>query len=168
MTRQRNSMATRRAIFDDHGGEMRFWLGWVHGEIAGPVQDWFRTQARHDPALQQDLDSIDAPAARRDVRHALETTNYLTPKVPAPAGPRPSLADDLDDVTNLVLQERSATRQPAPAKDTFTPVAQSSPPRPVRSRHRQDARHRLRPVPGAGRRRPAEPRPSASPRPVDR
>ena len=51
MTRQRNSLATRRAIYDDHGGECRFWLGWVHGEINGAVQSWLRTQARHHPAL---------------------------------------------------------------------------------------------------------------------
>ena len=67
MTRQHEGLATRRAIFADHGGEMPFWLAWVHGEIDGAVQDWVRNQARHDPALKQDLDSIEAPTARSQV-----------------------------------------------------------------------------------------------------
>jgi hypothetical protein len=105
MTRRRDSLATRRAVFDDHGGEMRFWLAWVHGEIAGPVQDWLRGQARRDPALHEDIDSIDA--ARPDVVRALEATGYLAPR-PASAPPRSAPAEDLDEVTNLVLQRRAA------------------------------------------------------------
>ncbi|HKI34195.1 MAG TPA: hypothetical protein VKA46_20250 [Gemmataceae bacterium] len=112
MTRQRNSLATRWAIYDDHGGEARFWLAWVHGEIDGSVQDWFRTQARHDPALQQDLDSLDGPAARHDLARALEATGYLTPH--ATTASRPTVVEELDEVTNLVLPERSAPRAPAP------------------------------------------------------
>ena len=109
MTRQHNSLATRRAIFEDHGGEMPFWLAWVHGEIDGSVQDWVRTQARHDPALQQDLDSIEAPAARTRVAHALEATGYLTPKS-AGAGSGPAMVEDLEEVTNLVTQGQSTGR----------------------------------------------------------
>jgi len=115
MTRQHNSLATRRAIFADHGGEMPFWLAWVHGEIDGAVQDWVRTQARHDPALQQDLDSIEAPAARAHVARALEATGYVTPKSPGAAGARPAMVEDLDDITNLVQQGREAGRQLVPA-----------------------------------------------------
>ncbi len=112
MTRQRNGLATRRAIYDDHGGELRFWLGWVQGQLDGSVRDWLRTQARHDPALRQDIDSVDAPAARQDVRRALEATNYLTPAA-ATAAARPPLVEDPDDVTDLVLHERAAPPRPA-------------------------------------------------------
>ena len=130
MTRQRNSLATRRAIYDDHGGEMRFWLSWVHGEIDGAVQNWLRTQARHDPALQQDIDSADAPAARQDVRRALEATAYLIP-VPATAA-EPTVVEDLDDVTSLVLGEHSPPPRPAPTRERLAPRA-AAPPVPARA-----------------------------------
>ena len=119
MSRQRDSLATRRAIYDDHGGEARFWLGWVHAEIDGAVQDWLRTQARQDAALREDLDSLDAPAARRDVSHALEATGYLTPRAAAMPS-RPAIVEDLDDVTNLVLQDHPAGRQPPPVAYPLT------------------------------------------------
>jgi hypothetical protein len=114
MSRQRDSLATRRAIYADHGGEMRFWLGWVRGEIDGATQDWFRARARHDPALRDDLASVDDPAARRDVDHALEATAYLAPRA-ATAASGPALVEDLDDVTNFVLPGRRARRAPAAA-----------------------------------------------------
>jgi hypothetical protein len=128
MTRQRNSITTRQAIFDDHGGEMRFWLGWVHGEIDGAVRDWFRTQSRHDPALRQDLDSIDTSAARDDVRRALEATNYLV-AAPSTAAARPTLVEDLDDVTNLVLQSRTVPPAPAAIRERLAPLASAGPAR---------------------------------------
>jgi hypothetical protein len=124
MTRQRNSLATRRAIYDDHGGEARFWLAWVHGEIDGAVRDWFRTQARHDPALQQDLESVDLPAARQEVCRALEATGYLTPHTTPVA--RAVIADDLEEVTNLVLEERAAPRPPAPRLPSPAPPARTA------------------------------------------
>jgi hypothetical protein len=123
MTRQHNSLATRRAIYQDHGGELRFWLAWVHGEIDGAVQDWFRTQARHDPALQQDIDSIDVPAARHDVRQALLASGYVTPAAAPSAESRTAVVEDLDDITNHVLSGRSA---PRPAAGTWVPLASSS------------------------------------------
>jgi hypothetical protein len=107
MTRRRDSLATRRAIFDDHGGEMRFWLAWVHGEIAGPVQDWLRSRARHDPALQEDIDTIDA--ARREITLALEATGCLTAR-PATTASRPE-AENLEELTGLVSHRRSGTRR---------------------------------------------------------
>jgi hypothetical protein len=127
MTRQRNSTATRRAIYKDHGGEARFWLAWVQGEIDGAVQAWFRTRALHDPALREDLDSVDAPSIRDDVRRALEATNYL---VAAPAAAnRPSVVEDLDDVTDLVLQGRRA-EPPAPTgRQRLAPQAVAVPAR---------------------------------------
>jgi hypothetical protein len=118
MTRRRDSLATRRAIFDDHGGELRFWLGWVHGEIAGPVQDWLRSQARHDPALQEDIDTIDA--ARRDITLALEATGYLAAR-PATTASRPE-AENLEELTGLVSQRRSNTRRRTRDLGFMTPV----------------------------------------------
>jgi hypothetical protein len=118
MTRRRDSLATRRAIFDDHGGELRFWLGWVHGEIAGPVQDWFRSQARHDPALQEDIDTIDA--ARHDITLALEATGYVTPRAATTAS-RPE-AEDLEALTGLVSQRRGGTRRRARDLGVMTPL----------------------------------------------
>ncbi len=128
MIGQRSSLATRQAIYDDHGGEMRFWLGWVQGEIDGAVQDWLRTQARHDPALRQDLDSLAAPAARDDVRRALEATNYLV-AASATAAARPAVVEDLDDVTNLVLQGRSVPPEPVASRERLAPGAAAVPAR---------------------------------------
>jgi hypothetical protein len=127
MRRQRNSMATRRAIYDDHGGEMRFWLAWVQGDIDEAVRAWFRTQARHDPALREDLESLDAASARDDVRRALEATNYL---VAATAGAaRPSIVEDADDVTDLVLQRQHAPPRPVTARERLAPRVATAPAR---------------------------------------
>ncbi|HEX5273450.1 MAG TPA: hypothetical protein VFW33_23295, partial [Gemmataceae bacterium] len=109
MRRQRNSTATRRAIYDDHGGESRFWLAWAQGDVDEAVRAWFRTQSRHDPALREDVESVDAPSARDDVRRALEATNYL---VAATTAARPAVVDDLDDVTDLVLHGQAPRPQP--------------------------------------------------------
>src|SRR5690348_13248528 len=115
MSGRRDSLATRRAVFDDHGGEMRFWLAWVQDEIDGPVRHWLREQARRDPALRQDIDSADAAGARRDVASALEATGYLTPKAARASAPRPAAPEDADDVTNIVLQGTPAARRPGAA-----------------------------------------------------
>ena len=77
--RRHTDQDTRQGIYEDFGGEMRFWLAWVHAEIDPAVQRWFRRQARRDPALSEDLASLDAPTARDAVQSALEATGYLTP-----------------------------------------------------------------------------------------
>jgi hypothetical protein len=127
MTRQRNTTATRRAIYADHGGEARFWLGWVQGEIDGAVQAWFRTRASHDPALREDIDSVDAPSARDDVRRALEATNSLV--AAASSAARPAVVEDLDDVTDLVLKGHSAPPQPVAARQRLAARAVAAPAR---------------------------------------
>ncbi len=125
MTRQHDGLATRRAIFTDHGGEMPFWLAWVHGEIDGAVQDWVRTKTRHDPALQQDLDSIEGPAARSQVARALEATGCMTPKPPDSTGARPAMVEDLDDITNLVQQGAGGARTTAEVRSSSGPASGS-------------------------------------------
>jgi hypothetical protein len=89
---------------------MRFWLAWVHGEIDRAVERWLRRQARHDPALEQDLASLDPPGAFVAVGNALEATNYLTPasgQLPAGPPPLPAAAPaSLEELTDLVLQQR--------------------------------------------------------------
>jgi hypothetical protein len=59
----------------------------------------------------------------------LEATGYLTPKAARGPAPRPAVVEDLDEVTNLVLQGPPASR-PAAARAVFTATAQSSAHRP--------------------------------------
>lgn len=74
------NLTTPQAVMSDHGGELTFWLAWLSGELVDDLCDWFRLQAHTEAALRKDLASIDQPAAREQLRNALEATNYVTPR----------------------------------------------------------------------------------------
>jgi hypothetical protein len=110
--------AVCEATFRDHGGELRFYLCWVLGEVDRLVGSWFRRQARNWPALRPDVESLDRPEARVEVRLALEVTDCLvgvdgTLPVPRPAlhGPPVPLAEE-DSLTSLAMQESGPDDQP--------------------------------------------------------
>src|SRR5262249_31355649 len=87
-----------QAVMRDHGGEVTFWLAWLADELHADLRAWFREQARRDPALGRDLESVDQPAARVQVRDALEATNYLAPHDPGEAAAG-------EELTGLALKE---------------------------------------------------------------
>jgi hypothetical protein len=82
----------------DHGGEATFWLAWLADELSAELCAWFRAEARRDPALGKDLESVDQPAARAQLRNALEATNYLAVRDPGAAASG-------EELTGLALKE---------------------------------------------------------------
>src|SRR5262245_33350848 len=70
------NLTTPQAVMRSHGGELTFWLAWLSDELHAETRSWFREQARRDPVLLKDLESIDRPVAREQMRNALEVTNY--------------------------------------------------------------------------------------------
>jgi hypothetical protein len=110
MTPAKSVRAVCEATFRDHGGELRFFLCWILGEVDRLVRNWFRRQARTWPELRRDVESLDRPEARLELRLALEVTDCL---VPDSAGPLP----EEDSLTTLAMQESGeiATPHPPPA-----------------------------------------------------
>lgn len=102
MSRRSKNLIARRTHFARYGGELRFWLAWVLGEVHEEVRSWFRTEATRDAALAQELDSLDAPTARAEVLLVLESSNYLAPPAPPDA-----VVEEETDLTDLALQESS-------------------------------------------------------------
>jgi hypothetical protein len=122
MTLAKSVRAVCEATFRDHGGELRFFLCWVLGEVDRLVRNWFRRQARHWPELGRDVESLDRPDARLELRLALEVTDCLVP-VPGPLATQAADQDSTDlvpeeeSLTSLAMQESGevATAHPPPA-----------------------------------------------------
>jgi hypothetical protein len=63
-------------LFQVWGGEPRFWIAWMQGEVRDPVKDWFREQAV-PLGLEHDLPRLDAPEATCELPLAMETATLL-------------------------------------------------------------------------------------------
>jgi hypothetical protein len=135
MTPAKSVLAVREATFRDHGGELRFYLSWVLGEVDRVVRNWFRRQARNWDELRRDVASLDRPAARLEVRLALEVTEYLVAVDGSPPGPRAAFLGspaqlsewEEDSLTSLAMQESEPTVPPSAAQGS----GRAPPPRPV-------------------------------------
>src|SRR5262249_2950803 len=101
----RASLATPEAVMNAHGGELTFWLAWLSDELKPELCDWFREQARQDPGLRKNLESIDQQSAREQFRSALEATNCLTPRW----GPR---SGEEEPLTNFAVSDTGAEAPP--------------------------------------------------------
>jgi hypothetical protein len=112
MTLAKSVRAVCEATFRDHGGELRFYLCWVLGEVDRLVRSWFRRQARNWPELRHDVESLDRPEARLELRLALEVTDCLVPVHGGPAG----LPPEEESLTSLAMQDpdEGATAHPPP------------------------------------------------------
>jgi hypothetical protein len=64
------------AHFRSHGGEHRFWIDWVHGDLDEEDRDWFRRHAE-GLGLAADVAEVDSPSAPGEVKNALETSTIL-------------------------------------------------------------------------------------------
>jgi hypothetical protein len=136
--RDRSPLATPAAVIADHGGEAPFWLAWIHGDLAPPLQEWVREQGEHDLSLARDLRSVEQPdgqgfttrPARELLAAALEAYGYLVT-----AGPDPDEADDgepltavagredeLSDLTRPVKGGERASREPTRARELLRPA----------------------------------------------
>jgi hypothetical protein len=121
MTPAKSVRAVCEATFRDHGGELRFFLCWILGEVDRLVQSWFRRQGRNWPDLRRDVESLDRPGARLELRLALEVTDCLVP-VPGGTATRGALAEghgplpEEDSLTSLAMQDSGevATAHPPP------------------------------------------------------
>src|SRR3954470_14652258 len=112
-----------QAVLEGYGVAEKFYLCWVYGEVDSRLAAHVRDAAKADGGLREDLESLDAPEAREEVRTALEAAGYLA--VPGPRGAAvegrlpPAVAADEEDLTSLAFEQRG--REPAPGAAVSLP-----------------------------------------------
>src|SRR5262245_10719902 len=112
-----------QAVLEGYDIEEKFYLCWVYGEVDSRLAGHVREAAKTDGVLRRDLESLDTPAAREDVRTALEAAGYLAIPEPRNADVEarypPTIAADEEDLTSLAFDRGG--REPVPGAPASLP-----------------------------------------------